>query len=240
MAGLSSFVSVCDGVSLLVCFAGRQCCCYLPLFLFYWARLVLRFHPVCGSDCNRAFLLGFIAARQLGLPSQLFPSLSSYLGYFRTWCSLTSYALLSYVTPLCSFWSSYHFGNPRADFTTGLGPVGVFPRHAQGIPLSIRASFPFVLDYALLYVFMRSGRNPLPDRRCRSRHHSLLRLQGLLPFGTSYTFWARQTCFPAVNRVSSRSMLHSTFLSSGTGFANDGSYGLRDVVKHCLPFQGLE
>ena len=144
------------------------------------------------------------------------------------------YALLSYVAPLCSFRSSYHFGNPWTDFTTGLGPVGVFSRHAQGIQPSIRASFPFVLVYALLPASTRSGRNLLPDRRCRSRHHSLLRLQGLLPFGTSYMFWARRTCFPAVNRVSSRSMLHSTFLSSSTGFANDGSYGLRDVVKHCL------
>ena len=137
-------------------------------------------------------------------------------------------------TPLCSLWSSYHFGNPRADFTTGLGPVGVFPRHAQGIPPSSRASFSFVLVSGLSPAFSRSGRNPLPDRRCRSRHHPLLRLQGLLSFGTSYMFWARRTCFPAVYRVSSRSMLYSTFLSSGTGFTNDGSYGLRDVVKRRL------
>ena len=87
-------------------------------------------------------------------------------------------------TPLCSLWSSYHFGNPLADFTAGLGPVGVFSRHAQGIPPSSRASFPFVLDYALLPAFLRSGRNPLPDRRCRSRHHPLLRPQGLLSFDT--------------------------------------------------------
>ena len=35
-------------------------------------------------------------------------------------------------------------------------------------------------------------------------------------------------------------MLHSTFLSAGTGFVNDGSYGLREVVKRRLPFRGLE
>ena len=137
-----------------------------------------------------------------------------------------------FASPSRSIWSSYHFGNPWAEFTTGLGPVGVFPRHAQGIPPSIRASFPFVLVYVLAPTFTRSGRNPLPDRRCRSWHPSLLRHQGLLRFVTSYLFWARRTCFPAVKRVCSRSMLYSTFLSSGTGFVNDGSYGLRNVVFH--------
>ena len=86
----------------------------------------------------------------------------------------------------------------------------------------------------------RSGRNPLPDRRCRSRHPSLLRHQGLLRFVTSYLFWARRTCFPAVKRVRSRSMLYSTFLSSGTGFVNDGSYGLREFVKPRPSFHGLK
>ena len=27
------------------------------LLVFYWARFVLGFHPDCGSDCTRAFLL---------------------------------------------------------------------------------------------------------------------------------------------------------------------------------------
>ena len=35
-------------------------------------------------------------------------------------------------------------------------------------------------------------------------------------------------------------MLHSTFLSSGTGFVNDGSYGLREFVKRRVSFRGLK
>ena len=35
-------------------------------------------------------------------------------------------------------------------------------------------------------------------------------------------------------------MLHSTFLSSGTGFVNDRSYGLREFVKRRLSFRGLK
>ena len=43
-----------------------------------------------------------------------------------------------------------------------------------------------------------------------------------------------------MKRVRSRSMLYSTFLSSGTGFVNDGSYGLREFVKARLSFHGLK
>ena len=70
---------VCDGVSLLVCFRVNCVIAICPYFLFYWARLVLRFHSVCESVSGRAFLLGSIAAPQLGLLAQLLPSPSAFL-----------------------------------------------------------------------------------------------------------------------------------------------------------------
>ena len=135
-----------------------------------------------------------------------------------------------FASPLLSVWSSNHFGNPPGRIHHGLWTRrGVLPPCTRD-PTFHPCIFPLRPGLRCYPYCTRSGRNPLPDRRCRSRHHSLLRHQGLLRFGTSYLFWARRTCFPVVKRVSSRSMLRSTFLSSGAGFVNDGSYGLREFV----------
>ena len=204
---MSPFFSVCDGVSLLVCFRSSTVLSLFALISYFIGHAS---YSVFTQFANLTTVEHFFLD-----PSQLLSSV--YLrNYFRhrllSWViSVPGDVLrrmLSWVMSLRCAHSGVPTTSaiPRADFTTGLGPVGVFPAMHKGSHLPSVHSSPFVLDYALLYVFMRSGRNPLPDRRCRSRHHPLLRLQGLLSFGTSYMFWARRTCFPAVNRVSSRSL----------------------------------
>ena len=100
-----------------------------------------------------------------------------------------------FASPLLSIWSSNHFGNPRADFTTGFGPVGVFPRHAQGIPPSIRASFPFVLVYGVTPTVRGRG-----ETRCLTADVA----QGIIPFSVIKVFYAsaHPTCSGPAGRVS--------------------------------------
>ena len=101
-----------------------------------------------------------------------------------------------FASPLLSVWSSNHFGNPRADFTTGLWTRRGVPPPCTRDPTFHPCIFPLRPGLRCYPYCTRSGRNPLPDRRCCSRHHSLLRHQGLLRFGTSYMFWGPPDVFP--------------------------------------------
>ena len=105
---------------------------YVPILLF--ATLLFIEH---ASFLFFIQLVGRAALEHFSLYLLLFISLELFCG------------IAVFASPFRSLWRSYHFGVPRAEFTTGLGPVGVFPRHAQGIPPSIRAFFPFVMVYVL-------------------------------------------------------------------------------------------
>ena len=116
-------------------FSVRRCfasCLYSYVNILLFAILLFIEH---ASFLFFIQLVGRAALERLSLYLFLFISLEIFCG------------IAVFASPFRSIWSSYHFGIPRAEFTTGLGPVGVFPRHAQGIPPSIRASFPFVMVY---------------------------------------------------------------------------------------------
>ena len=139
-AGL--FVVQCVGVSLLVCIRMTVFSLFAVLY-FYWARLVLGFHTACGSDGTRAFLLEFNYFSSAVLYLADISSLFTFLGYR---CIRFSILFNLEFLPTSA--------TPGADFTTGLGPVGVLSAPCTRDPtfhpciLSLR---PGLRYYACLY-----------------------------------------------------------------------------------------
>ena len=120
-----------------------------------------------------------------------FSSLLLFLNWVRRTLGLVSVcAILAYCClPLRQSGADNHHGHWTRR--------GVLPSSAFLPP-----AFPFVLVYFFSPLrTARSGRNPLPGRRSRSRHHSLRRFQLQLRCVVNFCISARRTCFPAAYRA---------------------------------------
>ena len=116
---MSPFFSVCDGVSLLVCFRGQLCYCYLPLFLILLGTPRTPFSPslqICQRSSISSWILRSSSARSTCAVISVtvfFPGLFPSLRMSYVVCSLGychSVVLILEFLPLRQSPGRFHYG----------------------------------------------------------------------------------------------------------------------------------